>query len=242
MSAAPQRVSGLTIGTVLTVLKSDFPAISISKIRFLETEGLIDPQRARSGYRLFSTEDVERLKLILTAQRDAYLPLKVIAEKLDDGTLASVLEQLEADPSETPRLHAVADSDDSSRESTAADVPIDQIPDKAVTETQLLRLTGLKPETLAKIRNAELVSADKIGRYQPESVPICTAAASLMRFGIDERHWGPFRAAASREAGSVERAVAHMTDPGDRSQAVDELVEAITGLHRWLLRSALPKS
>ena len=242
MSAAAQRVSGLTIGTVLTVLKSDFPAISISKIRFLETEGLIEPQRARSGYRLFSTEDVERLKLILTAQRDAYLPLKVIAEKLNDGTLALILEQSAADRAEPPRLHAVADPIESPGGEVAAEVPMDRIPAKPVTESQLLRLTGLEQETLARIRNAELISADKIGRYAPESVAICRAASVLMEFGIDERHWGPFRAAASREAGSVERAVAHKTDASQRAESVEQLVEAIAALHRWLLKSALPKS
>lgn len=242
MSAAAQRVSGLTIGTVLTVLKSDFPAISISKIRFLETEGLIDPQRARSGYRLFSAEDVERLKLILTAQRDAYLPLRVIAEKLNDGTLAMVLEQSAAESAEAPRLHAVADPADSSGNEASAELPIDKLPVKPVTESQLLRLSGLTPETLRKIREAELISPDKIGRYAPESVAICRAASSLMQFGIDERHWGPFRAAASREAGGIERAVAHKIDPGERSASVDQLVEAMTALHRWLLRSALPES
>ena len=241
MSAAAQPVSGLTIGTVLTLLKSDFPAISISKIRFLETEGLIDPQRARSGYRLFSAEDVDRLKLILTAQRDAYLPLRVIAEKLNDGTLAMVLEQTAADSAEAPLLHAVEDPIDLSGDDVAAELPSDKLPVKAVTESQLLRLTGLTPETLGKIRKAELISADKIGRYPPESVAICRAASSLMQFGIDERHWGPFRAAASREAGGIERAVAHKTDPSGRSDAVNELVEAMTALHRWMLRSALPK-
>jgi DNA-binding transcriptional MerR regulator len=241
MSAVAQRVSGLTIGTVLTVLKSEFPTISISKIRFLETEGLVDPQRARSGYRLFSAEDVERLKLILTAQRDAYLPLKVIAEKLNDGTLAQVLEQSAADATEPPRLRAVADSTETSVDDAAV-VPMDKLPSKSVTESQLQRLTGLSSETLGRIRSAELITADKIGRYAPESVAICQAASSLMKYGIDERHWGPFRAAASREAGGVERAVAHKTDPSERAQAADEVVEAITALHCWLLRAALPKS
>ena len=82
-------VSGMTsrafmsIGEVLGQLRSDFPDITISKIRFLEAEGLVEPERTASGYRKFSREDVERLRYVLSAQRDHYLPLRVIKEHLD---------------------------------------------------------------------------------------------------------------------------------------------------------------
>src|SRR3954453_6082400 len=72
-----------SIGQVLATLKGDFPDISISKIRFLESEGLIAPQRAPSGYRRYSETDLERLRYVLSVQRDHYLPLKVIKEHLD---------------------------------------------------------------------------------------------------------------------------------------------------------------
>jgi DNA-binding transcriptional MerR regulator len=240
MSEALRRSNGLTIGTVLTMLKADFPGITISKIRFLETEGLVEPQRANSGYRLFSPEDVERLRLILTAQRDAYLPLKVIAEKLDEGTLAEVLRMEEDTPAATPRLRAVADPTEAQDVDVA--LPGDQLPAGPVTKSHLLRLTGLDAVTLDRIQNAELIAADELGRYRPESVQICRAAAILMRHGIDERHWGPFRAAASRETGSIERAVAHKTDPEQRGEAVGELVNSYTALHHWLLKAGLPRS
>ena len=96
-------------------------------------------------------------------------------------------------------------------------------------------------DTLDRIQKAELLTTDKLGRYAPESVQICRAAATLMQFGIDERHWGPFRAAASRETGSIERAVAHKTDSGERADATAELVNAYTALHHWLLKVALPE-
>ena len=85
MTAVGQQSSsgGMSIGTVLDRLRPDFPDVTISKIRFLEAEGLISPERTASGYRRFSVQDCERLKYVLTAQRDHYLPLKVIKEQLD---------------------------------------------------------------------------------------------------------------------------------------------------------------
>ena len=241
MSAVLRRSGGLTIGTVLTILKADFPGISISKIRFLETEGLVEPQRANSGYRLFAAEDVERLKLILTAQRDAYLPLKVIAERLDDGSLEEFLKKDEAPAPEAPHLHAVAALPETGPGEGDVTLPGDELPKGPVTRSQLLGLTGLDADTLKRIQTAELITADKLGRFPPESVQICRAADILIRHGIDERHWGPFRAATSRETGSIERAVAHETDAGKKSDAVAELVNSYTALHHWLLKSALPE-
>ncbi|MGY1610275.1 transcriptional regulator FtsR, partial [Geodermatophilus sp. SYSU D00700] len=81
--AADARTPRLTIGAVLTALRDDFPDVTISKIRFLESEGLVSPQRTPSGYRKFSRADVDRLRYVLTAQRDHYLPLRVIKEHLD---------------------------------------------------------------------------------------------------------------------------------------------------------------
>lgn len=84
----PQR-GGLSIGAVLSQLRPEFPEVTISKIRFLEAEGLVRPARTASGYRQFSVADVERLRFVLSAQRDRYLPLKVIREQLDTATAVS---------------------------------------------------------------------------------------------------------------------------------------------------------
>lgn len=84
----PQR-GGLSIGAVLSQLRPEFPEVTISKIRFLEAEGLVRPARTASGYRQFSTADVERLRFVLSAQRDRYLPLKVIREQLDAAQVDS---------------------------------------------------------------------------------------------------------------------------------------------------------
>ncbi|MCG8922003.1 MerR family transcriptional regulator [Lentzea sp. CC55] len=93
----PQR-GVIGIGAVLALLRPEFPDVTISKIRFLEAEGLVRPARTASGYRQFSAADVERLRFVLSAQRDRYLPLKVIREQLDavpvDSTAVSRAELL----------------------------------------------------------------------------------------------------------------------------------------------------
>src|SRR5665811_358221 len=102
-SSTPRR---MTIGAVLTELVQDFPDVTISKIRFLEAEGLITPERTSSGYRTFSPDDLERLRYILTAQRDRFWPLRVIAEALDklDRGLEPVLGDMSPSRPQVPVL------------------------------------------------------------------------------------------------------------------------------------------
>lgn len=85
----------LSIGEVLSLLQDEFPDVTISKIRFLESQGLIDPERTPSGYRKFYESDIERLRWILVQQREHFLPLKVIKDRLEDPSTSTVLE---ADP------------------------------------------------------------------------------------------------------------------------------------------------
>src|SRR5436309_10001691 len=82
MTAVPSRAF-MSIGEVLASLRAEYPDVTISKIRFLEAEGLIEPERTPSGYRKFSREDVARLRYVLSAQRDQYLPLRVIKAHLE---------------------------------------------------------------------------------------------------------------------------------------------------------------
>ena len=110
-------LSGMSIGAVLDLLRPDFPDVTISKIRFLEAEGLVTPQRAASGYRRFTAYDCARLRFILTAQRDQYLPLKVIKAQLDaqpDGELP-----LAGSPYGVPRLVTVGDGAPAEADSVA---------------------------------------------------------------------------------------------------------------------------
>ncbi|MDA9913031.1 MerR family transcriptional regulator [Candidatus Nanopelagicales bacterium] len=239
MNATAQRSAGLTIGMVLTMLQSEFESISISKIRFLESKGLVVPQRARSGYRLFSNEDVERLRLILTVQRDAYLPLKVIADKLADGSLPDIL-NADEHPEPAPRLRSVkvaeADSDE------AAQLPMDQLPEASLTESELQCRTGLDVAVLRGIVKAGLVELDRFGKYPPQAVPICQSVQVLTAHGIDPRHLTTLRVTASRESGHVEQAAAHKVAPDERQALINDLIAAYSSLHHWVLDAATKKS
>jgi DNA-binding transcriptional MerR regulator len=239
MSATAQRTPGLTIGMVLTMLQSEFENISISKIRFLESKGLVVPQRARSGYRLFTTDDVDRLRLILTVQRDAYLPLKVIAGKLSDGTLAEVLNPVE-ESEVTPRLRSVKSDEPLADQSIQ--VPMDRIPECPLSESEIQRRTGVDVEVLRSIVKAGLVELDRFGKYPPQTLPICQAVTVLTAAGIDQRHLTTFRVTASRESGHVEQAVAHKVAPDERRELVNDLISAYSALHHWVLDAAVSKT
>lgn len=245
MSAAtgPMPIT-LAIGEVLSELARDFPDVSISKIRFLESEGLIRPRRARSGYRRFTTDDVEQLRLILRAQRERYLPLKVIKERLGDGTLAEAL----GVPTEEPVPPSGADAPARSDASAGADRTVtpaaeseeEPVPDGPVRRVDLMRLSGLAPESLKVLEESGIVTPDQLGRFDATAVHICRAAAALSAFGFDDRHLRSIKAAAAREAGLVESAVAHHAGDRERAKrAAADMVAALTEMHRWLLVSGL---
>jgi DNA-binding transcriptional MerR regulator len=191
-----QHTPRLTIGEVLAVLRDDFPDVTISKIRYLESEELVHPQRTPSGYRKFSRADVTRLRYVLTAQRDHYLPLKVIKEHLD------ALDRGEPVPGGPAGTGAVAPP-----------VPgpgLDDDPDGGppLTAEQFARAAGLEPEQLADCVQFGLLATDADGRHPVSDLPIARAAAGLARHGIEPRHLRVYRTGAEREAGLVEQLVA----------------------------------
>jgi DNA-binding transcriptional MerR regulator len=229
--------SGLmSIGTVLNVLREEFPEVTISKIRFLESEGLIEPQRTPSGYRKFSPEDVERLGHVLRMQRDHYLPLKVIREYLEalergeDVRLPSVGRQ--RDNGDRERLSELLGE---SEELTAA----------RIGRGELLAGAGIDEEQLAEWESYGLVAALPDGSYDAETLTIATLVVELGRFGIEPRHLRAMRAAADREAGLVDQVVAPLRrhrNPQTRAHAEDrtrELAGLTIKLHAALVQSAL---
>jgi DNA-binding transcriptional MerR regulator len=180
MSAQPARAY-YGIGEVLAQLSPEFPDVRISKIRFLESEGLIEPARAPSGYRRFSRHDVQRLRYILTAQRDHYLPLRVIKERLDspDGTAEL------ASPAGTA----------AARGSTL------------LSRAELLEAAGLDAERLAELEEFGLVR--RRGRqYGQEALAVARLVAELGAFGVRARHLRAIKAAAERETSLIEQVVA----------------------------------
>jgi DNA-binding transcriptional MerR regulator len=190
--AADQHTPRLTIGEVLAVLRDDFPDVTISKIRYLESEDLVHPQRTPSGYRKFSRADVSRLRYVLTAQRDHYLPLRVIKEHLEALDRG---EPLPAGAAGGATVPPPARDDDESG------VP-------PLTAEQFARAAGLEPEQLADCVQFGLLATDADGRHPAGDLPVARAAAGLARHGIEPRHLRVYKTGVEREAGLIEQLVA----------------------------------
>ena len=224
--AGAREAALMSIGEVLGHLRTEFPDTTISKLRFLEAEGLVDPQRTASGYRKYSTTDVARLRFVLTAQRDQYLPLRVIREQLDD------LEDEPATPGR-PALVAVGAEQ-------AADPADARIPREDVVER-----TGATPELLTELEQIGLVTARPPGWYDADAVIIVEAVVGLIRYGLEVRHLRAFRAAADREVGLFTQLLAPLvrqSDPAARARAGEtarDLQALSQRLHAALVRTGL---
>jgi len=228
--AAAQHTPRLTIGEVLAVLRDDFPDVTISKIRYLESEDLVHPQRTPSGYRKFSAADVSRLRYVLTAQRDHYLPLRVIKEQLD------ALDRGDPLPAATPVPAAVPPPVGS---------PAAKETGRPLTAEQFARAAGLEPDQLADCVQFGLLAADADGRHPVGDLPVARAAAGLARHGLEPRHLRVYRSGVEREADLVERLVAPVLRARSeeaRARATEKLHELAalsTQLHNALLESRL---
>jgi len=160
MSAQPARPY-LGIGEVLAKLRGEFPDISVSKIRFLESAGLIAPARAPSGYRKFGVDDVERLRYILTVQRDQYLPLRVIKERLPGPAEPLPAPPVPATPSPaSPPSTVPASTGRPSGPVLAGGQAAQDIPRPGLTRRELLEAAGITDDQLAELEDFGLVSRD----------------------------------------------------------------------------------
>ncbi|MEU2440543.1 MerR family transcriptional regulator [Streptomyces rubradiris] len=230
-SGTAARDSGLmSIGTVLNVLRDEFPEVTISKIRFLESEGLVEPRRTPSGYRKFSAGDVERLGHILRMQRDHYLPLKVIREHLD------AMERGEAVP-----LPLVGRQRTAQDASAAVEGPTVA----RVGRAELLAAADIDEGELKEWESYGLIAPLEDGAYDAEAVTVAALVAELGRFGIEPRHLRVMKAAADREAGLVDQIVAPLKrhrNPQTRAHAearTKELADLTMKLHAALVKTAL---
>lgn len=223
----------MSIGAVLDVLKGEFPAVSVSKVRFLEEQGLVSPQRAPSGYRRFSQADVERLRFALAAQRDSFMPLRVIRERLDDLDARTRSGSLTAPP--TARVVA-ADGEAVSR----------RIPAR-LRAGELADVTGSSLEDVAALTSAGLIAPDGGGRYEASAVQIVTVAAALSQHGIDARHLRSLRTAADRQVDLVAQVTAPArasTSGASRERArtmAQEVNTLCSELHTALVRSGVER-
>ena len=222
--AASHPVDYKSIGEVLTLLQSEFPDISISKIRFLESRGLVEPHRAPSGYRKFAADDVERLRWILSMQRDHFLPLRVIKERLDQGgdlNDASSDDDAESTPVAVPRpkTSRFRDPGPAGGDLTPAD---------------LARLAGLSAQQLDQLIKFGLLEPSDRGagpHFTRDDLKVAKAAAGFLEHGIEARHLKAWRVAAEREAGMLEQIVVPLTRKGSTESAArarevaDDLVD-----------------
>ncbi|MGC3000986.1 MerR family transcriptional regulator [Streptomyces sp. G35A] len=229
--AAAADTGLMSIGTVLNVLREEFPEVTISKIRFLESEGLIEPQRTPSGYRKFSAGDVERLGHVLRMQRDHYLPLKVIREHLE------AMERGETVP--LPVLGRPRDGE-------AGQEPVPEGPPVArIGRDQLVAAAGIDERELAEWESYGLLTPVEDGVYDAEAVTVAGLITELGRFGIEPRHLRGMKAAADREAGLVDQLVAPLKrhrNPQTRAHAqarTKELAGLTVKLHAALVQAAL---
>ena len=229
----------MSIGDALQILKTEFEDVTISKLRYLETEGLVEPQRTNSGYRKYSHADVQRLRFVLAQQRDQYLPLRVIKEQLD--ALDRGLEpSTEAGSAKAPRALVSVDSlpQASAFRSTSA---------LKLTSSELLEAANATVELLAACQQYALISQEK-DVFSADDVAVLTTVVALSGYGIEPRHLRAFKMAADREVGLVEQVVAPISkqkDPELAQQAQDvarDIAALSVSLHVALVRSGLGDS
>jgi len=228
----------LSIGEVLAKLRGDFPDITISKIRFLESEGLIEPQRTPSGYRKFTTPDLERLRYVLLAQRDNYLPLKVIKENLD--ALDRGLEPAQVSGgSASPRMLPV--------DAEIAPSAFAEQSDLRLSRDELLKSAEITEEQLAELESYGLVSM-RGKHFDGDALMVAKVVGELSAFGIEGRHLRAFKAAADREVGLVEQVITPLlrqknTDSKARAEEVAREIASLSiRLHASLVRAGLHRA
>jgi DNA-binding transcriptional MerR regulator len=234
--AANGSQSCMSIGEVLAHLRTDFPDTTISKLRFLESEGLVGPERTPSGYRKYSWDDVARLTYILTAQRDHYLPLRVIREHL-----ASMDRGVTPPGGPVPARPAL--------------VAVDELPtaqdfdtrhgDARLSRAELVERAGISDAQLRDLEQFGLVAARSGGYYDADALEIAKVLAQLAEYGLEPRHLRAYRSAADREIGLFEQVVAPLVrqrNPEARARAADtvrELAALSLRLHAALVQAGL---
>ncbi|OBK80727.1 MerR family transcriptional regulator [Mycobacterium sp. 1165178.9] len=232
-------LAGMSIGAVLELLRPDFPDVTISKIRFLEAEGLVTPQRAASGYRRFTAYDCARLRFILTAQRDHYLPLKVIRAQLDaqpDGELPPVRTSYSA-----PRLVSVAGTGIDAGSDTSAVAPTHV----RLSREELLNRAGVADDLLTALLKAGVITTGPGGFFDEHAIVILQCARALSNYGVEPRHLRAFRSAADRQSDLIAQIAGPVVKAGkagarDRADDLAREVAALAiTLHTSLIKSAV---
>lgn len=243
------RSTLLSIGQVMTLLRAEFSDISISKIRFLETEGLVSPERAASGYRKYSETDIERLRYILRVQKSHYLPLKVIREHLEMIDRGMAPPQLESprpvapsgpeDLTRTPAPPGAEPSPGARQAPEARGARPNQRPLR-MSRAELLEASGLSEPALIELEKAHIVAPRRgTSYYGRDAVTIAIAARRLAQYGIDARHLRQIKSYASREYGIIEQAVApYQRRAGAQKNVAADVTQLMIHVHAAMMRIA----
>ena len=197
----------LTIGRVCEELKAEFPSVSISKIRFLEDQRLVTPQRSPGGYRKYSQRDVERLRTILRLQRDEFLPLRVIRQELETSATGGFSVANQARQLKRANLTEPA-------------------PTLRITAEDLVESTGAPRSLIQALQQFGLIGDGESDSYTDTDRETVQTALELAAFGVEPRHLRLFRVAAEREAGLLEQVLAaglRSKNPERRHEALQEL-------------------
>jgi Predicted transcriptional regulators len=258
-----------SIGDVLNQLREEFPEITISKIRFLESQGLVDPERTPSGYRKFYAGDVERLRLILREQREHFLPLKVIKERLDEidrnggfaespearaeatEAVAALFASVHTEPATSARTGAVRSVADEVADSLAdggEETFLAENGGAILTRSELAHLAGLDDAGLAELEaygflKPAVTTADR-ALFDDDALTIARIAQAFMQFGIEPRHLRMYRAFVEREGSLFEQVLLpyrRQRNPEARAREIETLGELV-GLGRRLRTALLQQS
>ncbi len=259
----------MSIGEVLARLRPDFPDITISKLRFLEAEGLVEPYRAPSGYRKFTPGHLDRLRFVLAAQRDRYLPLRVIREQLEatergervvgltpapaapGPTASPTLQEQPPAPVPAAALAAVPSQPASGRDGEPTPADRGTRPDwndARLTRGQLCERSGLDEAGLVDLEQYGLLPAPIAGFYGLDALVVARIAARLAEYGLEARHLRPYRTTADREVGLLGQLVPTLAHQGGRDgrqhalETVHELAALCAQLHGALVRHGLRQS
>ena len=231
----------LTIGQAIAGLKEEFPDEEIreSRIRFLEAEGLIKPERTPSGYRKFSTDDMDRLRYIITMQRQYHLPLKVISEHLDALDRGLEPPPLYGGPSVPPGAFA----GDGTPLPDSFHAPVGDV---RISRRELVKTAEISEELLDQLEAFGLVKLRTGAKhYDADALLVARTAGELAAFGLEPRHLRAFKTAADREVGLVEQVVAPIRRSredgasGRANQAMDEIAALSVRLHATLVKAGL---
>ena len=233
MSAIPQPTGPdpkpINIGEVLKLLTPEFPDITLSKIRYLESEGLVSPQRTSSGYRKYTNADVERLRYVLTIQQETYMPLKEIKKQLDAMDSRSVIPITKAATAQTI-------------------ISPEKFRKPAITrlsDVEVAKKAGVELQFVIDLANVGIIGPDQSGFFTADDIQVVSTANALSEFGIDARHLKSVKNAASRQAGLISQVVTPLVrsnKDGAREQAEEmsrQMSALVVSLHAVLVKNEL---